>query len=113
MNPPPAKTRHSVVAGFFPKRVNELTQNPPPRHENQQGSVSARTKRLVRLYQDELEARFAERTAGEYMALIAAADTLDHPAVGVLLESCLADKMAFAERTKRLIREHLREKVHA
>src|SRR5215472_8350358 len=50
---------------------------------------------------------------GEYMALIAAADTLDHPAVGVLLESCLADKMAFAERTKRLIREHLREKVLA
>jgi ferritin-like metal-binding protein YciE len=50
---------------------------------------------------------------GEYMALIAAADALDHPAVGVLLESCLADKMAFAERTKRLIREHLREKVLA
>jgi ferritin-like metal-binding protein YciE len=50
---------------------------------------------------------------GEYVALIAAADTLDHPAVGVLLESCLADKMAFAERTKRLIRERLREKVLA
>jgi ferritin-like metal-binding protein YciE len=50
---------------------------------------------------------------GEYIALIAAADMLDHPAVGVLLESCLADKMAFAERTKRLIREHLREKVLA
>jgi ferritin-like metal-binding protein YciE len=48
---------------------------------------------------------------GEYIALIAAADELDHPAVGVLLESCLADKMAFAERTRRLIREHLREKV--
>jgi len=38
---------------------------------------------------------------------------LDHPAVGVLLESCLADKMAFAERTKRLIREHVREKALA
>ena len=50
---------------------------------------------------------------GEYIALIAAADVLDHPAVGVLLESCLADKMAFAERTRRLIREHLREKVLA
>jgi ferritin-like metal-binding protein YciE len=50
---------------------------------------------------------------GEYMALIAAADTLDRPAVGVLLESCLADKMAFAERTKRLIREHVREKLAA
>lgn len=50
---------------------------------------------------------------GEYVALIAAADVLDHPAVGVLLESCLADKMAFAERTRRLIREHIREKVLA
>jgi ferritin-like metal-binding protein YciE len=50
---------------------------------------------------------------GEYTALIAAADALDHPAVGVLLESCLADKLAFAERTKRIIREHLREKVLA
>ena len=50
---------------------------------------------------------------GEYLALIAAADTLDHPAVGVLLESCLADKMAFAERTKRFIRERVREKVLA
>ena len=50
---------------------------------------------------------------GEYMALIAAADTLDHPAVGVLLESCLADKLAFAERTKRFIRERVREKVAA
>jgi Mn-containing catalase len=50
---------------------------------------------------------------GEYMALIAAADTFEHPAVGVLLESCLADKVAFAERTKRLIREHLSEKVLA
>jgi ferritin-like metal-binding protein YciE len=50
---------------------------------------------------------------GEYIALIAAADTLDHPAVGVLLESCLADKLAFAERTKRFIREQIREKVLA
>jgi ferritin-like metal-binding protein YciE len=50
---------------------------------------------------------------GEYAALIAAADMLDHPAVGVLLETCLADKLALAERTKRLIREHVRDKVAA
>ena len=48
---------------------------------------------------------------GEYVALIAAADVLDRPGVGMLLESCLADKKAFAERTSRLIREHLREGV--
>jgi ferritin-like metal-binding protein YciE len=46
-----------------------------------------------------------------YIALIAAADTLGHPGVGVLLESCLADKMAFVERTKRLIREHVEQRV--
>jgi ferritin-like metal-binding protein YciE len=50
---------------------------------------------------------------GEYVALIAAADITGHPAVGMHLESCLADKLAFVERTKRLIRERLLEKVMA
>ena len=57
--------------------------------------------------------RLMHLRVGEYMALIAAADMLDHPAVGVLLETCLADKLAFAERTKRLIREHVRERIAA
>ena len=47
------------------------------------------------------------------MALIAAADVTGHPAVGVLLESCLADMLAFAERTKRLIRTQLKEELVA
>jgi ferritin-like metal-binding protein YciE len=47
---------------------------------------------------------------GEYVALIAAADAMGHPGVGVLLESCLADKPAFAERTKLLIRESVEQK---
>jgi hypothetical protein len=55
--------------------------------------------------------RLMHMRIGEYVTLIAAADMHEHPAVGVLLESCLADKMAFAERTKRLIREHIREHV--
>ena len=42
---------------------------------------------------------------GEYVALVAAADAAGHYGVGVLLESCLGDKLAFAERTRRLIRE--------
>lgn len=41
---------------------------------------------------------------GEYMALIAAADVSGHYGVGVLLEACLADRLAFVERTRRLIR---------
>jgi ferritin-like metal-binding protein YciE len=48
---------------------------------------------------------------GEYVALVAAADASGHYGVGVLLESCLADKLAFAERTRRLIREIVEVRV--
>src|SRR5215472_17093206 len=41
---------------------------------------------------------------GEYVAHIEAADSVGHYGVGILLETCLADKLAFVERTKRLIR---------
>ena len=47
----------------------------------------------------------------EYVALVAAADVTGHYGVGVLLESCLADKLAFAERTRRLIRNIVEAKV--
>jgi ferritin-like metal-binding protein YciE len=40
----------------------------------------------------------------EYEVLVAAADATGHYGVGFLLESCLADTLAFAERTRRLIR---------
>jgi ferritin-like metal-binding protein YciE len=49
----------------------------------------------------------------EYTALTAAADLTGHYAVGVLLESCLADKLAFIERTRRLIRNLVAEKITA
>lgn len=42
---------------------------------------------------------------GECMAVIAAADMTGHYGVGVLVESCLTDKLAFVERTGRLIAE--------
>ena len=48
---------------------------------------------------------------GEYVALTAAADITGNHAVGVLLETCLADKLALVERTKRLIRGRIRERV--
>ena len=50
---------------------------------------------------------------GEYAALTAAADITGHYAVGVLLESCLAEKLALVERTKRLLRERLAKKLMA
>jgi ferritin-like metal-binding protein YciE len=55
----------------------------------------------------------AHLQVASYMTLIAAADTMGHPGVGVLLESCLADKLAFMERTRHLIREHVAEKAYA
>ena len=50
---------------------------------------------------------------GEYAALIAAADVTGHFGVGVILESCLADNLAFVERTRRLVRRHLEAKAAA
>jgi ferritin-like metal-binding protein YciE len=47
----------------------------------------------------------------EYVALVAAADLTGHYGVGVLLESCLADHLAFIERTRRLIRKAIEIKV--
>jgi ferritin-like metal-binding protein YciE len=41
---------------------------------------------------------------GEYKALIAAADMTGNQEVGLLLESCLADKIVLAERAKRFIK---------
>jgi ferritin-like metal-binding protein YciE len=49
----------------------------------------------------------------ELTALVAAADLTGHYAVGVLLESCLADKLAFVERTRRLIRNVVATKLAA
>ncbi len=40
----------------------------------------------------------------EYVTLVAMADVTGHYAVGSLLESCLADKLAFVERNRRRIR---------
>jgi ferritin-like metal-binding protein YciE len=50
---------------------------------------------------------------GEYVALIAAADMTGHYGVGVLLETCLAEKLAFVERTRRLIKNLIEHKVAA
>jgi ferritin-like metal-binding protein YciE len=50
---------------------------------------------------------------GEWKVLVAAADFTGNYAVGVLLESCLADDLAFAERTRRLLRKLAEAKVAA
>ena len=49
----------------------------------------------------------------EYASLVAAADVSGNHGVGVLLESCLADHLAFAERTKRFIHGFIEAKMAA
>jgi ferritin-like metal-binding protein YciE len=48
---------------------------------------------------------------GEYVALVAAADISGHFGVGVLLESCLGEKIAFVERTRRLMRHFAETRI--
>lgn len=48
---------------------------------------------------------------GEYVALIEAADIAGYHGVALLLETCLADKLAFAERTRRFLRRVAEAKV--
>jgi ferritin-like metal-binding protein YciE len=51
--------------------------------------------------------------AAEYVTMVAAADVSGHHGVGVLLESCLGDHLAFVERTKRLIHHAIEAKIAA
>jgi ferritin-like metal-binding protein YciE len=87
---------HDVMAEDFRKELAEIQ--------------SPEAKRLFILAK---ASRLAHFRIGEYTALIAAADITGHYGVGVLLESALADKLVFVERTKRLIRERIREKMAA
>ena len=77
---------HDVFAEDFRQELDEI-QNPTVRHL----FILAKASHLIHF------------RISEYKALIAAADLSGHYGVGVLLESCLADKLAFAERTRRLI----------
>ncbi len=48
---------------------------------------------------------------GEYLILIEAADMTGHYGVGTLLASCLADKLAFVERTRHLVRKVMEGRI--
>jgi len=87
---------HEIFAEDLRREVAEI-ESP----EGRRLFVLAKANRLVHL-------RIAE-----YEVLIAAADLTGHYGVGVLLESCLADKMMFVERTRQLIRHRLEQRVAA
>jgi integrase/recombinase XerD len=64
-----------AVAIFKALQPKRMTSKSPPRHGNQQDSLTAlpaKTARLVGLYADDLEARYGERTAPEYLANVRA-----------------------------------------
>jgi ferritin-like metal-binding protein YciE len=93
----PAKVNqrlHEVFIEDFRRELNEI-----------QGSVARKLFVLAKA------SHLGHLQLASYITLIAAADTLGHPGVGVLLESCLADKLAFTERTRGLIRAQIAEKV--
>lgn len=51
------------------RRLKEIASKSPPRHGNQQGSVSApsaKTRKLLGLYEEDLSLRHGERTAASY-----------------------------------------------
>ena len=85
---------HDIFVEDFRKELAEI-ESPVARHL----FILAKANHLVHL-------RIAE-----YVTLIAAADMTGHYGVGVLLESCLADTLAFVERTRRLIRNVIETKV--
>jgi ferritin-like metal-binding protein YciE len=87
---------HDVFVEDFRKELAEI-QSP----EAKRLFILAKASHLIHL------------RIGEYMALVAAADVSGNYGVGVLLESCLGDTLAFVERTKRLIRNVVEARVAA
>jgi ferritin-like metal-binding protein YciE len=85
---------HDMFVEDFRKELAEI-ESPVARHL----FILAKANHLIHL-------RIAE-----YVTLIAAADMTGHYGVGILLESCLADTLAFVERTRRLIRNVIETKV--
>ena len=103
-------SRPSVLHGpFHPTRTQ--SEKTGPRRGDQSRRVTIQGPVARKLFVLAKASHLAHLQVASYMALIAAADTLGHPGVAVLLESCLADKLAFVERTKRLISEQLTERV--
>jgi ferritin-like metal-binding protein YciE len=54
---------------------------------------------------------FNHLRVGEYVVLVEAADMTGHYGVGTLLASCLADKIAFVERTRHLVRKVMEGRI--
>ena len=85
---------HDVFVEDFRREIANI-QSPVAKHL----FILAKIKHLIQL-------RIAE-----YVTLTAMADLSGHYGVGVLLETCLAEKLAFVERARRLIRRMVEREV--
>jgi ferritin-like metal-binding protein YciE len=90
----PTGRLYEIFVEDFRKEINEIQ--------------SPRAKRLYALAKLD---HLINLRNGEYIALIATADLTGHYGVGVLLESCLADKLAFGKRVRRLVGERMIERA--
>jgi len=95
----PVNTSSRLLDTFVEECRKELAEIQSP--EARRLFVVARANQLSHLRTAELE------------ALTAAADVSGHYGVGVLMESCLADHLAFAERAKRVVHHIVESKVAA
>jgi ferritin-like metal-binding protein YciE len=86
----PVKRSGRIYAAFMEDFRRELTE--------------IKTREARRLFILAEASRLVHLRIGECTALISAADVSGHYGVGILLESCLADKLAFGETTRRSIR---------
>ena len=85
---------HDIFIEDFKRELSEI-QSPAARH----------------LYILAKVVHLAHLRIAEYVMLIGAADLAGHYGVGVLLESVLADKLAFLERDRRIIRHVVEGKI--
>lgn len=85
---------HDIFAEDFRKELSEI-KSPVAKAL----FVAAKANHLIHL------------RMGEYVVLIAMADITGHFGVGTLLENCLADKVAFVERTRRRIRNFIENEI--
>lgn len=77
---------HEALMEDFKERISEI-QSPAARH-------LVILSKLIQI---------THHRIGEFVALTAASDLSGHFGVGILLESCLGEKLAFVDRARRLI----------
>jgi ferritin-like metal-binding protein YciE len=93
----PVKTPGKLLDAFQEDFRSEVTQIQSPAAKTL--FVLAKANQLINL------------RIGEFVALVAAADLSGNEAVGLLLETALADKLAMGEHLRRMIRNRIESRI--